>query len=487
METSTALPGLNAKLLDEKLGELEKARTWNPRVISKLETLLNAPDDFQVFRINPLQFATERNLSEQEAVDLFLHGTKLGLFKMEWQVLCPVCGDTMESFEALSSVHPHYFCHLCHLEGEARLDDYIQISFTVSPRVRDIRFHHPETLSVEDFHFKYHFNQGARIPGGPKFIEAVAMIGKGMAYLSAGEVKTFEFDSQAGLLIGHDLIHGVGFMVPISGETPEGGAKTQKLRAVLRDGRFILSADRLSPGKILLEAGNDTVTKGSLALLVKPSDARPGVLQFEPFLNGNKLLTNQTFRNLFRSETVVGHEGIGVRDLTLLFTDLKGSTALYERIGDLKAFSLVQQHFDRLGKAVQANRGAVVKTIGDAVMASFEKPEDAVRAALEMLKEIEEFNGEHGVKEIILKIGIHRGASIAVTLNDRLDYFGQTVNIAARVQGLAGAEEIYLTRDVFESAGVEELLKGFSVASQEASLRGIQKAMKVYRVTDSKG
>jgi class 3 adenylate cyclase len=170
--------------------------------------------------------------------------------------------------------------------------------------------------------------------------------------------------------------------------------------------------------------------------------------------------------------------------LTLLFTDLKGSTAMYERIGDLKAFSLVQQHFDRLGKAIQGNNGAIVKTIGDAVMATFNTPVGAVTAALQMLDEIEAFNKEHGAQALILKIGIHHGTSIAVTLNDRLDYLGQTVNIAARVQGLAGAEEIYITKDVFDSPGVKEHLTAYQVTPESAMLKGVAGAMQVNRITE---
>ncbi|HUO58007.1 MAG TPA: DUF5939 domain-containing protein, partial [bacterium] len=188
METSSSAK-INSQVLEEKLAALEKAHTWSPRVISKLEALLLTGDDFQLFRINPLQFAKEKGVDEQESIDLFLHGTKLGLFKMEWQVLCPNCGDTVESFGALSSVHPNYYCNLCRYGSEVHLDDYIQISFTVNPSAREIKYHHPDQLSVEDFYFKYHFNQTARFPGGPRFLDAGAQICRGVAYLDPGEAK----------------------------------------------------------------------------------------------------------------------------------------------------------------------------------------------------------------------------------------------------------------------------------------------------------
>jgi class 3 adenylate cyclase len=469
---------MNAKVLEEKLTALEKARTWTPRVISKLEALINDPDDFALLRVNPIRFGTDKGVTEREAIDLFLYAAKLGIFKMEWQLICPNCGDTVESFGALSSVHSHYYCQICRLETEVNLDDYIQISFTIMPVIRDIKFHHPDDLSVEDFYFKYHFNQTARFPNGPTFLEAGAKFCKGVSYLQPAEKKRFEvMDATEGVFLGHDLICNAGFTIAVTGAKKD---EVQTVRAVLREGKFILTHTEVAPGKVVIEVENAMVVRESILLLLLPPDKPTVALIFDPFLTGNKLLNSQTFRDLYKSETV---DGIGVRDLTLVFTDLKGSTAMYERIGDLKAFSLVQQHFDRLGKAIAANNGAIVKTIGDAIMASFEKPTDAVRASAEMLKEIEAFNHENGDKEIILKVGIHRGASIAVTLNERLDYFGQTVNIAARVQGLADAEEIYMTNDVYASKGVADILKGLDVSSEMATLKGIQKTMKVYRVT----
>jgi class 3 adenylate cyclase len=201
-------------------------------------------------------------------------------------------------------------------------------------------------------------------------------------------------------------------------------------------------------------------------------------------VTGSTLLANQTFRRIFRGETVQAAEGIGVRDVTVLFTDLKGSTALYERIGDLRAFALVNQHFDRLGRVIGAHNGAIVKTIGDAVMAAFVTPADAVRAALEMRTQIAAFNREQGAEDVVLKIGVHRGPSIAVTLNESLDYFGHTVNVAARVQGLAGADEIYVTDDVYRAEGVAPLLG--KVESQDVQLRGIQKEVRVHRAASAR-
>lgn len=142
----------------------------------------------------------------------------------------------------------------------------------------------------------------------------------------------------------------------------------------------------------------------------------------------------------------------------------------------------MQQHFDRLEKVIDAKSGTIVKTIGDAIMAAFSNPVDAVGAAVEMLKEIESFNKEYGDDVLVLKIGVHKGTCIAVNLNDRLDYFGQTVNIAARVQGLATDEEIYATEEIIQYPGVAEILTEFRVTEESAKLKGVLDERKVYKI-----
>src|SRR5882672_8163742 len=82
-----------------------------------------------------------------------------------------------------------------------------------------------------------------------------------------------------------------------------------------------------------------------------------------------------------------------------------------------------------------------------------------------------------------LKIGVHKGRSIAVTLNERIDYFGQNVNIAARVQALADANEVYISREVMEAPGVSDILKAHHVMSDHVQVKGVSETLEVYRVT----
>jgi class 3 adenylate cyclase len=153
-------------------------------------------------------------------------------------------------------------------------------------------------------------------------------------------------------------------------------------------------------------------------------------------------------------------------------------------VGDLVAFDLVRAHFKVLNEVIASEAGAVVKTIGDAVMATFPTPDRAVAAALKMREAMHKLNDERGREDLIVKIGIHVGPCIAVTLNERQDYFGQTVNIAARVQGLATAREIFATEAVIGDSVTSDVLAagGITPLSHNATLKGIAHEMAVYAI-----
>ena len=107
---------------------------------------------------------------------------------------------------------------------------------------------------------------------------------------------------------------------------------------------------------------------------------------------GLELLHVQPFRELFADHVLPPGESLQVKRVAFLFTDLLGSTAMYARKGDPRAFGLVREHFEVLFQAAERHRGITVKTIGDAVMASFMTSLDALRAAIDVHREIEVLN-----------------------------------------------------------------------------------------------
>ncbi len=204
-------------------------------------------------------------------------------------------------------------------------------------------------------------------------------------------------------------------------------------------------------------------------------DAQYGVV------SGHRLLTLQMFRELFPRETIPPNESLLIRQVTILFTDLAGSTALYSQRGDSQAYSLVNQHFKLLFESVDRHNGAVIKTIGDAIMATFTSPEDGLKAAIAMQETMLDFNRRlESANPLILKVGIHAGPCISVNLNDRSDYFGTTVNTAARVEGLSQGNDIVFTSSLLGQAEAIADTTHYKYEKSSATLKGISEPIDVF-------
>jgi len=527
---------VNDNTLEEALEKVESVRNWSPRVISKLENSIRTANDEDLFRISPLHWAVQKGMDEYEAVDLFLHGTKAGLFYMEWDVICPCCGRISQSLQDLHSLESHSTCNLCFRKDVPNLDDSVQITFTLSPSVRLLRFHHPESLTLEEYCLEYLFEPSTILNGMIPIMDAVQNLQRHLSQFLPREKITVETEVGVGALACYDLFGQDSFGLVASGApNPE----TQKISAKLTEGGWVLPLPKMdpgefsvgpyeyagafypiNPGKVIIEFEQSSDAKAALLVVFLPipldgaqneevptddisaelgnlidtfketsvnMQMLPDHTYTSPRLTAKRLFTSQTFHDLFRAEVFQEAEGFGIKDVTILFTDLKSSTQLYQQIGDLNAYALVREHYGVLNTAILNQHGAIVKTIGDAIMANFNQPVDAVGAGLEMLRGIRGLNqsSQHG--GLILKIGIHKGAAISVTLNNRIDYFGSTVNIASRVQGSAGGDEIFLTEEIYSSPGVVELLQkhGCQIESTMIELRGIEEQVKIYKVTGS--
>ena len=176
---------------------------------------------------------------------------------------------------------------------------------------------------------------------------------------------------------------------------------------------------------------------------------------------------------------------VGVKRLALLFTDLKGSTALYERVGDAAAYALVREHFDYLFEVVAARGGAVVKTIGDAVMAVFPDASGALEAALDMQEGLAALNARLAPRAaIVLKIGLHEGSAIAIGAGGTNDYFGTTANVAARVQNESEGGDVVVSDAVMDDPDAAAVLARRAPSREEFSreLKGLSTSFRLWRL-----
>jgi class 3 adenylate cyclase len=189
------------------------------------------------------------------------------------------------------------------------------------------------------------------------------------------------------------------------------------------------------------------------------------------------------FRTIFSSELLKRGTPLKVARAAVLFSDLTGSTALYTQVGDAAAFRLVDDHFDLLRAVVDEHEGVFVKTMGDAVMAAFVDAKQCARAAVDALRRFEAFRAKEKHGELVgLKLGLYAGACYVVTANGALDYFGQTVNVASRVQHLAASGEIVMPRDVFESLDAADRRAMTGTERLEARVKGVEHALDLVRV-----
>ena len=477
MAVSNEAPTVSEPRFRASLDRLRTSYVNNEGLVRELERFVRTAPDDQIVRINPIQYAADRGRSEAQIIDLFLHARKAGLLVMEWHYVCRGCGGIIASFHTLNAANEHSFCKTCLKNRDTDLSDFVGIAFTVSKAVRKSRFHDPETLSAKEFYI-YNLSTDALARDGTKVRDFYWRHKVFCAYVEPDENRTFEINLKPGLFL---FQYGPELMVTASSDN-----RVERIDITHRDGRPAEPMRKVAPGSLtynLTNASPARIVAFALSIgeaeLAANRDTPPGV-SLAGFLSGSRLLSTQTFRDLFPSETVISAGGLAVKRVALLFTDIKGSTALYDRIGDMKAFNLVRQHFAVLRDVIAANNGALVKTIGDAVMASFHEPLDAIRAALDMLAQIKRFNDSAGEELITLKIGAHVGHCLAVTLNERLDYFGQTVNLAARVQRLAADNEIYLSDEMYSLPGVGNLLATMQSHAQTVHVKGIAQEIAVH-------
>ncbi|MCP4542813.1 MAG: adenylate/guanylate cyclase domain-containing protein [Chloroflexi bacterium] len=219
---------------------------------------------------------------------------------------------------------------------------------------------------------------------------------------------------------------------------------------------------------------NETMRSLSVQEPLSTQESLPHKLYPPTF--GLELLNVQPFRDLFSDQMLPPGESLKVKRVAFLFTDLRGSTAMYAREGDPRAYGWVREHFEVLFQAANRNHGVTVKTIGDAVMASFVSPADALQTSIDVHRGMKTLNRQlelTGDAALSIRLGTHVGPCLSVTLNDRLDYFGATVNIASRVSHLSQGNDVILTEEMLADQETHaEAIQNGHFENLEAELQG---------------
>ncbi len=433
---------VNSSLLSRLVIDLKK-RPIEAAYADALSLYLGTAGDGEVAALRPFEWADGAKLDRHEALRTCLHAVKSGMLNIHWAMMCPNCRVSKAETASLSDLSGAAHCDLCGVSYDLNFDRYVELRFAVHPAVR--------RASASIF-----------CVGGP-FSAPHILVQK---CIEPGETAVFPT---------------LDTLEPM------------RLR-VLRGNQSIDVAPGVAIRNLLCFDGQNWVASrgpGPLTLQVRNNDAKTMCVALEKknwddlAVTAARVTMLQEFRDLFSAEVLRPGRQVAVENVTIFFSDLSNSTSLYESIGDAPAFDKVGSHFDFLTGFIAKHHGAVVKTMGDAVMAVFHSPEDAVRATLEIQREFLAFrdtlvSGDH----LGLKIGLHHGPALVVNSNDRLDYFGRTVNIAARVASSARAGDFVLTGEVWENSAVQRQLieAGATLSRFEAKLRGVEQNFALVRV-----
>src|SRR4030088_1630594 len=450
-------------------------------VVDMLERMVREAPDHALNKMNALDLAAKGGVGEERVIAALLNAVGLGMFEMTWNVMCPSCAGVLSANKSLKTLErAQYNCAFCAAGYETTLDNLVEVTFTVSPRVRKIAAHSPDELSAAEYYRQIFWSSAIDLPAVlAKLLREVTLE---TVDLPPGERAILSLQLPKGTLIVFDPVTHTAEFLDVSGEE---ASERQNLSVIFNKAQAPVDTVALRPGPLRLALENRTDGRVLPGVWVANQALDDLLKRRKPILTAKRLLTNQTFRDIYRTDTLAIGQRLKILSLTFLFSDLRGSTELYERVGDLTAFDLVNEHFRLLQEIIASERGAVVKTIGDAVMGAFETPDRAIAAAIRMREAMSDLGAERQHQSLRLKMGIHEGSCLAVTLNGQQDYFGQTINIASRVQGLAASRSIVVTEQVVENAHARALLEtnGLKPTLKRVALSGIADKVSVYEIS----
>ena len=387
-------------------------------VLQKFCDYVKQGDDLDLDAIKVLRLAYEWSIDYKELLKICLHASKLGMLNISWNLICPHCKGSRFSAAGLGDIPKQAACEPCGVEFGADAVDAVEIVFKIHPSVRAIpNVSYCAAEPAKKMHIKV---QQSLPPGKSMTLSAPALAG-----IYRIRVKNNE----------HELVFKV---------SEQAVKKEIRLNA---DFNSDLTDELHISGKIHIT--NPTAV-----------DAMVNVVQLNHAdfsLRPQHLLFFPEFKELFAEEHLRSDVKLHLGHQALLFTDVVGSTAYYEKVGDAKAFDEVRRHFVDVFSVVKSNNGEIVKTIGDAVMSTFPTIEQAFAAAEKIQKK---FDGKRSDLSLRLRISIHAGVVIAVYLDSGMDYFGSVINKCAKIQSLAGAGEVVMTEEV--SQGLRHHIEKYS-------------------------
>ncbi|MFN8455659.1 MAG: adenylate/guanylate cyclase domain-containing protein [Anaerolineae bacterium] len=394
--------------------------------------------------------------SRRAVLELFLSAAKVGLLNMRWDIMCPLCRGAKATSSSLDQVSKGTHCATCNIDFEADFAQNVELTFTPHPQIRPVY----DTLYCV---------------GGPMVTPHILV----HQIIQPGETRQLRVKLEAGCYRIRAQRPGIETLINLEQQAValDIRAAAQTIQAHCSTARPQVPLDSPANQKIIVTITNqaDYAQRVYLEQGAWVTDA----------VTAAEVTALQHFRDLFSDQVLRPGEEIGVQSMTILFSDLVGSTAMYNRWGDAPSYALVREQFAFLQRLIREHEGAIVKTIGDAIMAVFADPAKGVSAALAIQAQIHSFNTTHPNEPIVIKLGLHQGPCLAVNLNDKLDYFGTTVNLAARLQGQSQGGDVVISEKLRHDPAVVKLLEEMEVKVTpfETSIKGFDEHFHLYRLT----
>ncbi len=403
-----------------------------PDLVERLAAFIADGAEVDLARIRPLQLARQWRVPERDVIELCLRAVRVGLLVLRWDILCPNCRGGPVGAAALDQLPRGAHCPSCNIDYDRDFSRNVELNFRPAPQIRPIA-------------------DGQFCLFGPMTTPHVVL----QQTLPPGETRDVEAPLPPGDYRVRPLHPG--------GEASLAWAGGGFPEVIAADDGIRLAAP--APAGLVRLVNR---SRREITFVVESRD------WVRDALTAQRATSMQIFRDLFSTEVLRPGDEAAIGQVTLMFTDLKGSSAMYGRLGDAAAYRLVREHFAFLAAQIREHDGAIVKTIGDAVMAAFSDPDQALAAALAVQRNVAAFNRAHGggSADLVIKLGLHVGPCIAVTLNGRLDYFGSTVNLAARLQAQSEGGDIVVSSELAADPAVAALLTGVPAKSESARVKG---------------
>lgn len=422
-----------------------RAAGFSEALLDKLARFLETAEDRELAKMRPYEIADRWGEPRDQVLKLFLTAVRAGMLNLTWDTLCGNCRGTKQSVQSLADLQREGHCDACNMQFGAEFDRSVEVTFNAHPLGKGLNV--PLYCMIGPHESRFVHAQERIEPRGSAQLHAALPDGRYVANAMTVSRLPFSVSAQSERA-----------EVPVS----IGAAGIAGLPATLTATQVAFALANTLDREVLVRIENsewpDTIATAA------------------------DVTAMQAFRDLFSSEALKTGLELSIQSMTVLFTDLVGSTKLYSTSGDAPAFRIVNDHFDQMRAIVERYDGAIVKTIGDAIMAVFRDSGNALEAALRLPEAVGMVDWEGG--KLGLRVGFHAGPCIAMTANERLDYFGTTVNLASRLEHTAGAGEVSFSESVAAFPHLKAVLAKYQLepVREEIAIKGFEQPVGVLRV-----